>query len=85
MVRLPCLSHAPASHTSGDDTARTDELLTLPCTPILAPRLSLRLWTMCVRLPPDFEVKALQVCERVCVYWYLYPVYRSVCAPVYVF
>ena len=49
--------HEPAS-------ARSAELLCLPVQPNLAPLVQLRLWSVVLRVPPDFEAKLLAVVLR---------------------
>lgn len=64
IIHVPCLSvsqhvsdHEPAS-------ARSAEVLCLPVQPNLAPLVQLRLWSVVVRVPSDFEAKLLAVVLR---------------------
>jgi hypothetical protein len=60
-LRLPCLAGDANRARRGSDEpcSARDDMLGIPHTPVLAPRVQLRLWSISLRLPPEYETKLI--------------------------
>lgn len=65
-LRLPCLAGDTNRVRRGSEEpySARDDVLGIPHTPVLAPRVQLRLWSISLRLPTDYETKLVLAVAR---------------------